>query len=111
MSFLYVAIGGFFGSMARFSFAKLTGKHPIGTWIVNITGSVLLALLVRFHVSEAISEWLWLSAGAGFCGSFTTFSTFGNETLNLLLEHRYFTALLYIICSLAVSFTAVILIL
>ncbi|GAA0589013.1 fluoride efflux transporter CrcB [Virgibacillus siamensis] len=106
MNFLLVAIGGFFGSMARFFIVQKTGKRPIGTWIANTLGSVLLAALLRFYLNGHLPDWFWHLAGAGFSGAFTTFSTFGNETLQLVLAQKYKTAALYVFGSLAITLTA-----
>lgn len=103
MSFLYVAIGGFFGSIARFYIYMKADQSLIGTWMANITGSILLASVFRFHYSQIISEPFWLVLGVGFCGAFTTFSTFGGETLQLILEKRYVAASRYVVSTLALS--------
>ncbi|MBM7600637.1 CrcB protein [Virgibacillus halotolerans] len=111
MSILLVAIGGFLGSITRFHIASLANKRLIGTWIANITGSILLAWLLRFHITGSISDWIWLFAGIGFCGSYTTFSTFGNETLNLIIDGQYRAAVSYVSSSLVVSLLFVFIIL
>jgi fluoride exporter len=98
-----VAIGGFFGSIFRFLIALHVTKRLIGTWLVNIIGSALLAYLFYQHLQENISDFGWAFAGIGFCGAFTTFSTFGNETILLLMEHKYKQAFLYICSSLLLS--------
>ncbi|WP_188454050.1 fluoride efflux transporter CrcB [Virgibacillus oceani] len=103
MSFLFVAIGGFFGSMLRFYISIKANKHLIGTWIANITGSILLGITVHFHMIDQLSETFWQLIGVGFCGAYTTFSTFGNETLSLILEKRYSVAAGYIASSFIVS--------
>lgn len=111
MSFLLVATGGFFGSMMRFYISFLMNKHVIGTWIANFFGSVLLGFIFKFHLAGSISEWLWLLLGVGFCGAFTTFSTFSNETLMLLNDKRYGFAISYILATLILSLVTVSLIL
>ncbi|WP_099159973.1 fluoride efflux transporter FluC [Virgibacillus ndiopensis] len=103
MSFLFVAIGGFFGSMLRFYISVKAKKHLFGTWIANITGSILLGITVHFHITNQLSEIVWLLSGIGFCGAYTTFSTFGNETLQLIFDKRYGVATGYIASSLVVS--------
>lgn len=103
MSMLLVAVGGFLGSIARYYISLKTHKCLIGTWTANITGSILLALLLRFYLNNSISEWLWVFLGIGFCGAYTTFSTFGNETLQLIIEKRYWLAIGYVLISLITS--------
>ncbi|WP_042222616.1 fluoride efflux transporter CrcB [Oceanobacillus manasiensis] len=98
-----VAIGGFFGAILRFMIALHINKRLVGTWIVNITGSVLLAYLFHLHQQENISDGIWAIAGIGFCGAFTTFSTFGNETIMLIQENKYKQAVRYVVSSLVIS--------
>lgn len=102
-----ISIGGFFGSIARFWLANEFNKHITGTWLANISGAVLLALLFRLYQHEIISESLWLMLGVGFTGAYTTFSTFGKETLTLLLEKKYVNAILYVVSSFILSFILV----
>ncbi|MFD2045119.1 fluoride efflux transporter CrcB [Ornithinibacillus salinisoli] len=109
MSFLFVAIGGFLGSILRFYIATKTNKHFVGTWIANITGSTILGFLFFFYHAEEISDGFWLFAGVGFCGAYTTFSTFGNETIQLLVDKKYRTALSYVVSSITVSIGVVVL--
>lgn len=111
MSMLLVATGGFFGSMLRFFIADKTRKHVIGTWIANITGSLLLATVVHFWMTNQFSESIWLFLGVGFCGAYTTFSTFSNETLQLLVAKRYLTAIQNILLPLGISLLFIIIVL
>jgi len=107
MSFLLVAIGGFFGSISRFYIYTKAHRHFLGTWIANMTGSILLALVFHFHLREMISDQLWLVLGVGFCGAFTTFSTFGNETLQLILTKKIRLAFTYVISSIVISILSI----
>lgn len=100
MNLLLVAIGGFFGSITRFYISFILNKHVVGTWIANISGSILLAIIVSLQMNQLLTEWVWTFVGIGFCGAYTTFSTFGNETLELILNKRLSTALCYIFSSL-----------
>ncbi|MGY0693294.1 fluoride efflux transporter FluC [Virgibacillus sp. FSP13] len=104
MSFLFVALGGFFGSMLRFYVSVKANKHLIGTWIANISGSILLAITVYFQMNGSLTEWMWALLGTGFCGAYTTFSTFGNETLQLIHDKKYWSATGYIAGTLTTSF-------
>ncbi|MFD2129769.1 fluoride efflux transporter CrcB [Pseudogracilibacillus auburnensis] len=100
---LFVAIGGFFGSIIRFFISNRLNKHFFGTWIANISGSILLAILLRYYLTGTIPDYLWLLLGVGFCGAYTTFSTFGNETIQLLLAKKYQTAMYYVLSSFTLS--------
>lgn len=103
MTFLYIAIGGFFGSILRFFISNQFNKHILATWVANITGSLLLALLLRLNITGMLPDVLWLLCGVGFCGAYTTFSTFGNETIQLILAKKYRTATYYVSSSFIVS--------
>lgn len=97
---LYVSIGGFFGSIARFFLANISNASPIGTWIANITGAVLLGFLLQMELSNALFYILTI----GFCGAYTTFSTFGKETMEFMLNDQYGLAFMYVMSSFIVSF-------
>lgn len=105
-----IGIGGSLGAAARFIVGNLISKgtqkvypFPIGTWIINIAGSFLFGLLTQLHLSNHISEWLWLFGGIGFCGAFTTFSTFGYETINLIQSNKIKLAIIYVLSSIIVG--------
>ena len=101
-----IGIGGSLGAAARFLLGNLIRRgtqkvypFPIGTWIINITGSFLLGSLTRFHLTDSISDSFWFFAGVGFCGAYTTFSTFGNETITLIQENKLKLAAIYVVTS------------
>ncbi|SFA94893.1 CrcB protein [Lentibacillus halodurans] len=105
-----IGLGGSLGAASRYLIAEWmkhkTRAFPAGTWIVNIAGSFLLGMLADFHLANDMNDALWLLLGAGFCGSFTTFSTFGHETVTLLQSDQYKTAGLYVVASIAVGLAA-----
>ena len=101
-----IGIGGSLGATARFLLGNLIRRgtqkidpFPIGTWIINITGSFLLGILTGLHLTNLISDWLWFFGGVGFCGAYTTFSTFGNETITLIQENKLKLAAIYVVTS------------
>ncbi|QHE53469.1 fluoride efflux transporter CrcB [Pontibacillus sp. HMF3514] len=112
MNFLLVALGGGLGAIIRSIISNRwnTGSFhfPKGTWIANISGSLLLALFISLHIKERLSEEFWLFAGVGFCGAYTTFSTFGKETVHLIIEGHIKKAMLYVLSSLLFSLASVI---
>lgn len=75
------------GAVCRYGIAALTraylpGTFPYGTLLANIAGSLLLGILVGLAGTAAkLPPPVFAFAGAGFCGAFTTFSTFATETL------------------------------
>ena len=90
MTYLYIFIGGGLGSLARFLTSKFshqifTTSFPIGTFISNVLACAILALIVVFF-SNKQSEYEWIQPLLliGFCGGYSTFSTFSNETYELL---------------------------
>ncbi|KGP91620.1 chromosome condensation protein CrcB [Pontibacillus chungwhensis BH030062] len=108
--FAYVAIGGGVGALARFLVSEVgnpKGSLPYGTWLANILGSLLLGGLVVLRTKHVLPESIWQLAGVGFCGAFTTFSTFGKETITLLQTNQFKEAIIYIASSLFLSISLV----
>ncbi|ADL07221.1 fluoride efflux transporter CrcB [Thermosediminibacter oceani] len=96
-----VGVGGIIGAISRFVLGKwITSKassaFPFGTWIINISGSFILGILAVLHFNNAISEGLWLLFCTGFLGAYTTFSTFGYETILMLQKKDTRNAVIYI---------------
>jgi len=96
---LLVGFGGFCGAIARFGVNLVlgTGLLPWGTFVVNVSGSFLLGLVQVLAVKAmGLGERFRLAAGVGFCGAYTTFSTFTKESLELLFSDQILPALIYI---------------
>jgi CrcB protein len=79
---------------------------PWGTFTINVTGSLLLGLVLGATAVGPGSAALVALAGTGFCGGFTTFSTFGFETVRLLEEGSYLEATLNVVASLVAGLAA-----
>ena len=79
---------------------------PWGTFTINVTGSLLLGGLLAAAAAGHVTDSTLALAGAGFCGGYTTFSTFGYETLRLSQDGSQFEAVLNAAASLAVGLTA-----
>lgn len=99
-----VALGGALGSVARFALGSLVqeraGTFPVGTLVVNISGSLLLALIMEYALATpAVSRETRVLLTTGFCGGYTTFSTFSYETIRLAQEGDYRRAGLYVLLS------------
>ena len=81
---------------------------PFGTLAVNFLGSFILGILIYgLGDRELVSSNMRLLLGVGFCGGFTTFSTFSLETLNLLHDSQFLFAGLNIILNILLSLIAV----
>lgn len=112
MIYLYVALGGAAGALARFAVggwvtAWAGANFPWATLLINGSGSLLLGLvLARF--SELPAD-LGIRAflAVGFCGAFTTFSAFGYEAVSLLQRGSHATAFAYVAASVLFSLAAV----
>lgn len=109
----YVAAGSAVGGVARFLVASLIQQRagpsfPTGTIVVNITGSLLLGFLMKLALSTpAISAEVRMLLTTGFCGGYTTFSTFSYDTLLLLEDGQYGRGALYVVVSVVLSLVAV----
>jgi CrcB protein len=80
---------------------------PTGTLVVNVTGSLLLGFLLRYALgSAAVSPETRVLLTTGFCGGYTTFSTFSYETIALLEEGQHQRAALYVLLSVVLSLAA-----
>ncbi len=94
---LCVCIGGFLGAISRFGVSNVI-KHrtqltfPLATFVVNMVGSFLLGMLIGLGVE---GSW-YLFLGTGFMGSFTTFSTFKLENIQLHRNKQWKTLALFI---------------
>ena len=107
---LLVFIGGGFGSVLRYFVSKyLNNVHfPFGTFTVNILGSLLLGLILGFILkNENLSQPLTLLFAIGFCGGFTTFSTFAVENQVFLRSGDYLNFTLYTFGSIFIGLLAV----
>ena len=96
----YIALGGIIGTLARYliqgTIQSRSGEFPVGTLAINIAGSFALGFIVRIATgSTVVSAELRGGLTIGFCGAFTTMSTFSYETVALLTDGEYWRAGLY----------------
>jgi len=108
---MYVAIGSAVGGASRFALSTFlqqrAGTFPVGTLVVNITGSLALGFLLRYSLgSTSVSAETRALLTTGFCGGYTTFSTFSYETLKLIEDGDYRRAAVYVAASVVLSLVA-----
>jgi CrcB protein len=106
--FLAVAGGGLVGAPSRYLLDRaINGRFesdlPWGTFVVNITGAFVLGLLTGLALSHHLSTVAKALLGTGFCGAYTTFSTFTFETVRLVEDGRLFEATMNVMGSVVVG--------
>jgi CrcB protein len=111
MIYLLIAVGGAAGSVLRYLIggavqSTSAGGFPVGTMFVNVSGCFLIGILLRQFLNMQVSPELRAFLIVGFCGGFTTFSTFSAETLGLIEGGEYGRATGYVILSVALCLAA-----
>jgi len=112
MNYLIIGVGGFAGAVTRYALAVWIGQRwgrsfPLGTFVINISGSLLIGLLMPLLTERFIVNPQWrLLLVVGFLGAYTTFSTFEYETGALLKDGEWLFAGLNVFLSVTVGFIA-----
>lgn len=111
---LLVSIGSFFGGGMRYWVSKLAQScslvaFPFGTMTVNVLGCLIIGFLsgLNWNGEGWMSSTTKLLLTTGFCGGFTTFSTFMNEGAGLMKDEHYTYMAVYLFGSLALGLIAV----
>ena len=108
----YIAAGSALGGVGRYLVGGLVQRlldttFPVGTLLVNLTGSFLLGLFLRYALeTPALTPELRAFLTIGFCGGYTTFSTFSYETVALLEDGEWTRAGLYAALSVVLALGA-----
>ncbi|MGZ5188615.1 MAG: fluoride efflux transporter CrcB [Kaistella sp.] len=107
----YIFIGGGLGSVLRFLVSNHTQKlwsinsFPMGTFVVNMIGCFLIGVFSAYFLK--VDNYLKFLLITGFCGGFTTFSTFSAENISLWENGNYIMLAFYILLSVIIGFGAV----
>ena len=110
---IIVFTGSGIGGVARFAVQSWVASldhfvFPLGTFIVNLTGCFLIGLFYALGERGSLLTPEWrIALTTGFCGGFTTFSTFAFENMNLLRTGDYVYFVLYILLSILLGITGV----
>jgi len=109
---LIIGIGGFLGAVARYAVAVWIGQKwgrsfPMGTFVINVSGSFLIGLLMVLFTERYLVNPQWrLLLVVGFLGAYTTFSTFEFETGSLIKDGEWMMAMLNVFGSVVAGFVA-----
>jgi CrcB protein len=95
LAYLWISIGAIIGASARYFVSRavtraVVASFPYGTLLINITGSFLLGLFLVWATERALPDPRWrLLIAIGFCGSYTTFSSYAFESFTLFEQGHY----------------------
>jgi CrcB protein len=107
-----IGIGGFLGAISRYGVALWIGQRwgrnfPLGTFVINVSGSFLIGLLMSLFTERFMVNPQWrLLLVVGFLGAYTTFSTFEYETGTLMKDGEWLIAGLNVVLSVFAGFVA-----
>ena len=103
MNWLLVFLGGGFGSVTRFGISliirQLGWTFPLATLISNVVASFIIGVLTAMTMKGILSDEQKILWATGFCGGFSTFSTFSNETVHLFQNGNTLMAVLNMVLS------------
>ena len=111
-AYMAVSIGAILGANARYVLGgwlseRLGPAFPWSTFLINVSGSLLIGLVLGIASERVTPDWWRPGVAIGFLGSYTTFSTFSYETINLLRDGSYLAAAANVGGSVAAAFIAV----
>jgi CrcB protein len=95
IAYLWISIGAIVGASARYFVSRFVAKvasaaFPYGTLLINVTGSFILGLFLVWSTERALPDPRWrLLIAIGFCGSYTTFSSYAFESFSLFEQGHY----------------------
>ncbi|WP_226567103.1 fluoride efflux transporter CrcB [Bacillus stratosphericus] len=107
-TYLAVFIGGLIGTFCRYKLSQsvVSQTFPYSTLIENVAGSLLLGYATGYFMFHKEKKYLAALIGTGFCGGYTTMSTFSKEAVLLLQAGQFNSSVMYILLSVIAGVTA-----
>lgn len=111
-SILLIGLGGGMGSIFRFLVSHFTRKYwssgfPMATFLVNVSGCLLIGLIIGLLLKSNTSNDLKMLFVVGFCGGYTTFSAFALENFQLIQAEKYMVSIFYMSGSILLGIVSV----
>lgn len=113
MNYLWIALGAVVGAIARYFLSGVIARHfssafPYGTLVINLTGSLVLGFFLVFSAERVLLDPRWrLLVAIGFCGSYTTFSSYAFESFALIEQGQWLMVGANVLASNALCLAAV----
>lgn len=113
MNYLWIAVGAVVGASARYFLSGLVARNfsatfPYGTLLINLTGSLVLGFFLVYSTERVLLDPRWrLLVAIGFCGSYTTFSSYAFESFALMEQGQWLMMGLNILTSNVLCLAAV----
>jgi CrcB protein len=113
VNYLWIALGAVVGASARYFVSTYIARHfsavfPYGTLLINITGSLILGFFLIYSTERVLLDPRWrLLVAIGFCGSYTTFSSYAFESFALMEQGQWLLVGLNVLFSNALCLAAV----
>lgn len=111
LRYFWVGLAGFLGAIARLGvgqmFGRLNVRFPLGTLVINLSGSLFLGWFLTYATSRNLSDTVRLAIGVGFVGAYTTFSTFMYESNSLADQGARIGAAVNLVGSVVLGLVAV----
>jgi CrcB protein len=113
VSYLWISLGAVIGAVARYFLSTYIARHfstvfPYGTLLINITGSLILGFFLVYSTERMLLDPRWrLLVAIGFCGSYTTFSSYAFESFALMEQGQWLLMAVNILVSNALCLAGV----
>ena len=113
MNYLWIALGAVVGASARYFLSTQIARHfsttfPYGTLLINLSGSLLLGFFLAYSTERVLLDPRWrLLVAIGFCGSYTTFSSYAFESFALMEQGQWLLTGANVVASNALCLAAV----